>query len=98
MTSFPAQRFGLLDRGAVRPGLKADIVVFDPDRVHDRATKLFPHSCPFENIPQGHPEGIDWVIANGTPVVADGEHTDALPGRLPRAGSRTSRAARSRAR
>jgi len=80
MTSFPAQRFGLLDRGVLRPGLCADIVVFDLDKVRDRATNLFPHAYPFENIPHRHPEGLDWVLVNGEPVIAEGEHTGALPG------------------
>ena len=82
MTSFPAQRFGLHDRGVLRPGLKADLVVFDLERVQDRATNRFPHSYPFANIPHLHAEGFDWVIVNGEPVIADGEHTGALPGRV----------------
>jgi N-acyl-D-amino-acid deacylase len=82
MSSFPAQRFRLYDRGALRPGLRADIVVLDMDRVRDRATNLFPHAFPFENIPHRAPEGIDWVVVNGVPVLEDGEHTGALPGRV----------------
>ena len=82
MTSFPAQRFGLLDRGVLRPGLRADLVVFDLDKVRDRATNLYPHTYPFKNIPHRHPEGLDWVLVNGEPVIADGEHTGALPGRV----------------
>ena len=82
MTSFPAQRFGLLDRGVLRPGLRADLVVFDLDRMRDRATNLYPHTYPFKNIPHRHPEGLDWVLVNGEPVIADGEHTGALPGRV----------------
>lgn len=82
MTSFPAQRFGLLDRGVLRPGLRADVVVFDLDKVRDRATNLYPHAYPFENIPHRHPEGLDWVLVNGEPVIAEGLHTGALPGRV----------------
>lgn len=82
MTSFPAQRFGLHDRGVLRPGLKADLIVFDLDRVHDRATNLYPHSYPFENIPARFSEGFDWVLVNGVPVIADGVHTGELPGRV----------------
>jgi N-acyl-D-amino-acid deacylase len=82
MTSFPAQRFRLLDRGALRPGLKADLVVFDLDRVRDRATNLYPHSFPFENIPHAAPEGIDWVLVNGVPVLEEGVPTAALPGQV----------------
>lgn len=82
MTSFPAQRFRLFDRGVLRPGLRADLVVFDLDRVRDRATNLYPHAFPFENIPHADPEGIDWVLVNGEPVLEEGEHTGALPGRV----------------
>jgi N-acyl-D-aspartate/D-glutamate deacylase len=82
MTSFPAQRFRLFDRGVLRPGLKADLVILDLDRVRDRATNLWPHRFPFENIPHASPEGIDWVIVNGVPVLADGEHTGELPGHV----------------
>jgi N-acyl-D-amino-acid deacylase len=82
MTSFPAQRFRLTDRGVVRPGLKADLVILDLERVRDRATNLWPHSFPFENIPHASPEGIDWVVVNGVPVLEDGEHTGELPGRV----------------
>jgi N-acyl-D-aspartate/D-glutamate deacylase len=82
MTSFPAQRFRLFDRGALRPGLKADLVVFDLDRVRDRATNLYPHTYPFANIPHASPEGIDWVLVNGVPVVEEGAHTGELPGRV----------------
>jgi N-acyl-D-aspartate/D-glutamate deacylase len=98
MTSFPAQRFGLCDRGVLRPGLKADIVVFDLDRIHDRATNLFPHGFPFENIPHAYPEGIDWVLVNGVPVVADAGHTGALPGRVLRRRARAPLAAAARSR
>ncbi len=82
MTSFPAQRFGLWDRGVLRLGAWADVVVFDLDRLHDRATNLFPHTYPFENYPHQYPEGIDHVLVNGVLVVEDGEHTGALPGRV----------------
>jgi len=46
MTSFPAQRLGLRDRGILRAGAWADVVVFDLERMHDRATNLYPHSYP----------------------------------------------------
>jgi N-acyl-D-amino-acid deacylase len=80
MTSFPAQRFGLHDRGVLRPGLAADIVVFDLDRIHDRATNLFPHSAPLVNVPHRYPEGIDYVLVNGHVVIDDGTHTGAASG------------------
>jgi N-acyl-D-amino-acid deacylase len=81
MTSFPAQRFGLMDRGVLRPGAWADVVVFDLERIHDRATNLYPHTYPFENYPHSYPEGIDYVLVNGE-VVVEGEHTGALPGQV----------------
>ncbi len=71
MTSLPAQRFALRDRGLLREGFRADLVVFDPDRVTDRATFAEPHQCS---------TGFDAVIVNGEPVVRDDEVTGALPG------------------
>ncbi len=82
MTSFPAQRFGLMDRGQIRPGAWADLVVFDLERIHDRATNLFPHSYPFENYPHQYPQGIEYVFINGVLVVNQGEHTGNLPGKI----------------
>jgi N-acyl-D-amino-acid deacylase len=73
MTSAPAARLGLGDRGLVRDGYVADLVVFDPDRV--RATCTYDDPCLF-------PEGIDWVVVAGEPVVANGAHTGARPGRV----------------
>jgi N-acyl-D-amino-acid deacylase len=72
MSAIPAQRLGLKDRGILRDGLKADIVLFDPDRVQARAT--------FEE-PKQYPEGIDYVLVNGKLVIDNGSHTSALPGR-----------------
>jgi len=71
MTSFPAQRFGLPDRGILRDGMKADIVVFDPVTVSGVAT--------FAN-PKQFPLGIQYVFVNGKIVVDRGSHTGALPG------------------
>lgn len=82
MTSFPAQRLGLFDRGILRPGAWADIVVFDLDRIHDRATNLYPHTYPFVNYPHQYPEGIDYVFVNGVMVVNGKDHTGALPGKV----------------
>ncbi len=82
MTSFPARRFRLWGRGVLEPGAWADLVIFDLDRVRDRATNLYPHAYPFENYPHQHPEGIDYVLVNGVVVVDGGEHTGALPGRV----------------
>ena len=72
MTAIPAQRLGLTDRGILRDGMKADIVVFDPGRVQARAT--------FEE-PKQYPDGIDYVLVNGQIVVDQGVHTGSLPGR-----------------
>ena len=72
MTSLPARRLGLHDRGILKPGMMADLVVFDPDRVQDTAT--------YED-PKSYPEGIPYVIVNGRIVKDDGRQTDALPGR-----------------
>jgi len=82
MTSFPAQRLGLRDRGVLREGAWADIVVFDLECVHDRATNLYPHTYPFENFPHEYPEGIDNVMVNGIMVVEGQEHSGALPGKV----------------
>ncbi|MGE5587607.1 MAG: N-acyl-D-amino-acid deacylase family protein [Clostridia bacterium] len=77
MTSLPAQRIGILDRGVIRPGMVADLIVFDPDKVADTATYADPHR---------YPVGIDWVFVAGRPVVECGEHTGATPGRVLRRG------------
>jgi N-acyl-D-aspartate/D-glutamate deacylase len=77
MTSFPAQRLGLPDRGLLRDRLKADIVVFNPDTVKTRATK---------SDPKHYPVGIEYVIVNGRVVIDQGENTGALPGRALRRG------------
>ncbi|MEJ2165845.1 MAG: D-aminoacylase [Desulfobacterales bacterium] len=73
MTSFPAQRLGLMDRGVLKPGMWADIVVFDPGRVNDKATYQEPHQFP---------EGIPHVLVNGRIVVKEERQTGALPGRV----------------
>jgi N-acyl-D-amino-acid deacylase len=80
MTSLPAQRFGLWDRGSLRPGARADLLVFDLDRVHDRATNPYPHTAPFANIPHRYAEGMDFVFVNGEAAVWEGAHTGALAG------------------
>jgi N-acyl-D-amino-acid deacylase len=86
MTSFPAGRFGLYDRGLLRPGAWADIVVFDLSRVRDRATCFYPYSYPLANYPHRYPEGIDYVWVNGVLVVEEERHTGALTGRVLRRG------------
>jgi N-acyl-D-amino-acid deacylase len=80
MTSFPAQRIGIPDRGVLRDGFKADVVIFDKDRVKTRAT--------LKN-PAVFPEGIPYVIVNGKVVIDGGEHTGATPGRALRRGHRS---------
>ncbi len=73
MTSLPARTFSFLDRGIVRPGFVADLVVFDPATVKDNAT--------FEN-PHQYSEGFDYVFVNGVTVVAEGAVTDERTGRF----------------
>ncbi len=75
MTSLPADRLGLRDRGQVRAGFFADIVVLDPNTIIDRATYDKPHQLS---------EGIRDVFVNGTAVVSDGAVTGAKPGRAVR--------------
>lgn len=77
MTSLPASVFRLRDRGVVREGAWADLVVFDPAKVQDRATFDDPHH---------YATGFDAVFANGVEVVARDEHTGARPGRVLRHG------------
>ena len=72
MTSFPAQRIGIPNRGILRDGFKADIVVFDKHNVKTRATK---------QNPKVYPEGIPYVIVNGNVVIDEGKHTGKFPGR-----------------
>jgi N-acyl-D-amino-acid deacylase len=77
MTSFPAQRLGLPDRGLLRDGFKADIVVFNPKTVKTEATR---------EDPKHYPLGIEYVIVNGTVVIDRGTNTGVLPGRALRRG------------
>jgi N-acyl-D-amino-acid deacylase len=72
-TALPAQRMRLADRGVLKAGMWADIVIFDPETVTDRAT--------FEN-PNQLSEGMRYVLVNGVPVIAEGKATDALPGKV----------------
>jgi N-acyl-D-amino-acid deacylase len=73
MTSVTAERFGLTDRGVIREGAWADLVLFDAQIVADRATYTDPHQ---------YPVGIPCVIVNGRIVVDQGQHTGALPGQV----------------
>jgi len=73
MTSITAQKFGLTNRGQVKEGYFADLVVFNPDKIIDCATWKDPHQ---------YPKGIDAVIVNGRIVIREGQHTGNLPGKI----------------
>jgi N-acyl-D-amino-acid deacylase len=75
LTLLPATNLKLVDRGALREGYFADVVVFDPTRIQDHATFERPHQ---------YSTGMLDVFVNGVQVLADGEHTGALPGRVVR--------------
>jgi N-acyl-D-amino-acid deacylase len=72
-TSLPASRVRLNDRGVLKVGLWADIVVFDPEQITDKATFTAPKQLSV---------GMQWVLVNGVPVIANGIATNALPGRV----------------
>ncbi|MEZ5352431.1 MAG: D-aminoacylase [Bryobacteraceae bacterium] len=80
MTSLPARTFRLTDRGLLRVGYAADVVVFDPARIQDKASYQQPHQ---------YTEGFDTVIVNGVLAIQDGEWTGASGGRAIRQGSRS---------
>lgn len=82
MTSMPAAKLGLQDRGILREGFAADITVIDLPRVKDRATNLFPHENPHENYPHRYPEGIEHVIVNGVAAVYNGACTHKRAGQV----------------
>jgi len=75
MSSAVATRLSIHDRGVLKPGMYADVVVFDPNTVSDRATFEDPHRLSV---------GIEQVFVNGVQVLADGEHTGAKPGKIVR--------------
>ena len=77
MTSYPAQRLGISDRGILADGMKADVVIFDLSTINANNTKQDPRRLA---------SGVDYVIVNGTPVIEQGVHTGALPGRALRRG------------
>jgi len=72
-SALPAQRMRLTDRGVLKQGMWADVVVFDPATIHDVAT--------YEN-PNQLSQGMEYVLVNGVPVIADGKMTGALPGKV----------------
>jgi len=71
MTSANAAKIAIYDRGLLRPGLAADVTIFDPARIVDRATFEQPHQ---------YAEGVEYVIVNGAIVLERGRHTGARPG------------------
>jgi N-acyl-D-amino-acid deacylase len=75
LTSLPATNLKIADRGALRPGYFADIAIFDPATIEDKATFA---------KPQQYAVGMRHVLVNGVPVLRDGEHTGATPGRFVR--------------
>ena len=79
-TSLAAQRMRIGDRGVLKVGMWADVVVFDPATVRDRATFAQPHQLA---------EGMRWVLVNGVPVIADGKATGARPGKVLRGPAAT---------
>jgi N-acyl-D-amino-acid deacylase len=78
MTSYPALRVGITDRGMIRDGLKADLVVFDADEIRAHATA---------QRPKEPSTGVEYVIVNGEIVIDQGRHTGALPGRALKRGA-----------
>jgi N-acyl-D-amino-acid deacylase len=75
LTSLPASNLKIQRRGSLTPGYFADVVVFDPSQVQDHATFEKPHQ---------YSTGMIHVFVNGTQALADGEHTNAKPGRVVR--------------
>ena len=73
LTFFPAENLSIKDRGALKEGYYADITVFDPGTIQDNATFGEPHQ---------YATGVRHVLVNGVPVLLDGEHTGATPGRF----------------
>jgi len=73
MTSLPAQALGMQDRGLLKPGFAADVVIFDPDTVSDTNSFEFPKS---------YARGVPYVLINGELVIDEGIHTGAMPGRV----------------
>jgi N-acyl-D-aspartate/D-glutamate deacylase len=80
MTSIPAQRLGLTDRGILRKGMRADVIVFDPSRISDRATYDTPHQ---------YSHGIDYVIVNGQVVLENNQLIGKLAGNILKKGDKT---------
>ena len=77
MSGYPAQRLGLKDRGVLKKGAQADVVVFDPETIAD---------CASYTQPLQYPTGIEQVLVNGQAVITDGKTVGAKPGRILRRG------------
>ena len=77
MSTMPAERMGLRERGQLREGWFADVVIFDPETVADQATFEEPHQ---------YPVGIDWVLVNGAIAVENGQYRNIRAGRVLRRG------------
>jgi len=73
MTSMPADKLGFNDRGRIAEDKFADIVIFDYEKIQDRATFTEPHQ---------YPDGIPYVIVNGEVVISNYDHTGAMPGKV----------------
>jgi N-acyl-D-amino-acid deacylase len=73
MSGYPADRLRLLDRGLLKPGMKADIVIFDPAKIQDKADYTNPHQ---------YAEGVSELFINGEPVISAGNLTERRPGRI----------------
>ena len=73
ITSSPARKFKIMDRGVIRQGAYADIVIWNPETVTDKGTQL---------EPRRYPDGIQYVLVNGEMVVDNGAHTGLLPGKI----------------
>ena len=75
LTSFPAETIKIKERGSLKPGYYADVVVFDPEKIQDHATYEKPHQ---------YATGVQYVFVNGVQVIKNGEHTGAKPGQVVR--------------
>ena len=73
MTKLPASVLGLNDRGEIKTGFWADVIIFDPNSIIDHATFVAPHQ---------YPSGISYVLVNGRIAINHGKYTDSLPGKV----------------
>jgi N-acyl-D-aspartate/D-glutamate deacylase len=86
LTQAPANLMGLKDRGVLRKGFRADLVIFDPDTIEPTSTMLRNDLPGGEMRLYSEAEGIAHVIVNGRSIIEGGMHTGALPGRVLRSG------------